>query len=217
MRSPAPSKVDAVRNWPKPKTPKQMKGFLGVVNWYSIYLRNVSKNAAPLMTLLQGKYERVPQVDGHKGHCRVPRERNCIQWAPEMESAFVQLKEALSAECELYIPSPDGEYRIHVDACDHGVGAVLEQRNREGEWKPCAFFSRKLEGKDAKGQSAWSTREQETYALVSCLLQFKTWIGGQKVTVYTDYKTLESRYKEDLCTLSGPLGRPGRWHEFASR
>ena len=36
MRSPAPSKAHAVRNWPKPKTPKQIKGFLGVSNWYSI-------------------------------------------------------------------------------------------------------------------------------------------------------------------------------------
>ena len=116
MRSSAPSKVDAVRNWPKPKTPKQMNGFSGVVKWYSIYIRNVSNIAAPLMTSLQGKYERVPGVDGRKGHCRVQRERNCIQWTPEMESAFVQLKEALSAECELHIPSSDGEYRIHVDA-----------------------------------------------------------------------------------------------------
>ena len=32
MRSPTPSKLDAVRNWPEPKTPKQMKGLLGVVN-----------------------------------------------------------------------------------------------------------------------------------------------------------------------------------------
>ena len=217
MRSPAPSKVDAVRNWPKPKTPKQMKGFLGVVNWYSIYIRKFSNIAAPLMTSPQGKYERVPGVDGRKGLCRVPRERNCIQWTPEMEPAFVQLKEALNAECELYIPSPDGEYRIHVDACDHGVGAVLEQQNPEGEWKPCAFFSRKLEGKDGKGQRAWSTREQEIYALVSCLLKFKSWIGGRKVTVYTDHKSLESWCKEDLCTLLGPLGRRGRWHKILSR
>ena len=69
MCSPAPSKVDAVRHGPKPKTPKQMKGILGVVNWYSIYIRNFSNFAAPLM---QGKYERVPGVDGLKGHCRVP-------------------------------------------------------------------------------------------------------------------------------------------------
>ena len=67
MRSPAPSKVDAVRNWHKPKTPKQMKGFLGVVNWYSIYIGNVSNIAAPLMTSLQGKYECVLRVDGRNG------------------------------------------------------------------------------------------------------------------------------------------------------
>ena len=135
-----------------------------------------------------------------------------------MESAFVPFKEALSAECELYIPSPDGEYRIHVDACDHGVTAVLEQQNTEGEWKRCAFFSRRLEGKDGKGQSAWSTREQETYALVFCLLnKMKSWNGGRKVTVYTNHKSLESWYKEDPCTLSGPSGRRGPWHEFLSR
>ena len=167
------------------------------------------------MTSLQGKYERVSGVDGRKGRCRVPRERNCIQWTPEMESAFVQLKEALSAECELYIPSSDNEYRIHVDACNHGVGAVLEQQNSEGEWKPCTFFSRKLENKDGKGQRAWSTREHKP--LVSCLLKFKSWIGGRNVTVYTVLKPLESWYKEDLCTLPGPLGRRGWWHEFLSR
>ena len=168
------------------------------------------------MTSLQGKYERVPQVDGRKGHGRVPRERNRIQWTPEMDSAFVQLKEALSAECVLYIQSPDGEYRVHVDAWDHGVGAVLEQQEPQGEWNPCAFFSRKLEGKDGKGKRAWSTGEQDTYALVSCLLELKSWIGGRKVTAYTDHKSLESWYKEDLCTLPGPLGRRGRWHEFSS-
>ena len=59
--------------------------------------------------------------------------------------------------------------------------------------------------------------EHETYALVSCLLKFKSWIGGRKVIVYTDHKSLESWYKGDLCTLSGPLGRRGRWHEFSSR
>ena len=35
--------------------------------------------------------------------------------------------------------------------------------------------------------------------------------------MYTDHKSLESWYKEDLCTLSGPLGRRGRWHEFLGR
>ena len=59
------------------------------------------------MTLLQGKYERVPEVDGRKGRCRVPRERNCIQWTPGMTSAFVQLKEhsVLSVSCTDHHPT----------------------------------------------------------------------------------------------------------------
>ena len=88
---------------------------LGVVKWQSIYIRKCSNIAAPLITSLQGKYERVPGVDGRKGRCRVPRERNSIQWTPETESAFVHLREALSAESELHTPSPDGDYCIQVD------------------------------------------------------------------------------------------------------
>ena len=52
---------------------------------------------------------------------------------------------------------------------------------------------------------------------MSCLLKFKSWISGRKVTVFTDHKSLESWYKEDLCKMAGPLGRRGRWHEFLPR
>ena len=41
MRSFTPSKLRALRIWPKPKTPKQMKGFLQGVNWYSIHFLSV--------------------------------------------------------------------------------------------------------------------------------------------------------------------------------
>ena len=54
-------------------------------------------------------------------------------------------------------------------------------------------------------------------ALVSCLLKFESCISGRKVTVFTVHKSLESWYKEDLCTMAGPLGRRGCWHEFFSR
>ena len=50
-------------------TPKQMKGFLGVCNWYSIYVPQYASLAAPLMDSLKGKYERAPEG----GKCKVPR------------------------------------------------------------------------------------------------------------------------------------------------
>ena len=67
------------------------------------------------------------------------------------------------------------------------------------------------------GQRALTEREKETYALVSCLLKFKSWITGRQVTVFTDHKSLESWHKEELCTMAAPLGRRGRWHEILSR
>ena len=50
-----------------------------------------------------------------------------------------------------------------------------------------------------------------------CLLEFKSWISGRQVTVFADQKSLESWYKEELCTIAGPLGRRSWWHEFLSR
>ena len=48
------------------------------------------------------------------------------------------------------------------------------------------------------------------------LLKFQSWIGGSAVEIQTDHSATVKWYKEDLCTISGPLGRRGRWHEFLS-
>ena len=100
------------------------------------------------------------------------------------------------------------------------IDAVLKQKDDQGNGRPCAFFSQKLQGSvkydsdgnvlGYMGQRAWSVREKETYALVSCLLKLKDWISGRQVTVFTDHKSLESWYKEELCTMAGPLARRGR-------
>ena len=82
MRSPAHLKVDAVRNWPQRKTPKQMERFLGVINWYSIYIRKLSNIAAPLLTSLQGKYERVPGVDGFWDFVGYQGRKIVSSWGP---------------------------------------------------------------------------------------------------------------------------------------
>ena len=67
------------------------------------------------------------------------------------------------------------------------------------------------------GQYGWTPREKETYAIVLCVLKFQSWMGGQEITVKTDHSAIVEWYREDLCTISGPLGRRGRGHEFLSR
>ena len=107
-----------------------------------------------------------------------------------MRENFEKIKTSLCEACSLYIPSDQGEFAIYTDASDHGIGAVLEQKEDQGNWCPCAFFSRNLHGSvkydaDGKvlgcmGQRAWSVTQKETYALVSCLSKFKARYQGAR-------------------------------------
>ena len=64
-----------------------------------------------------------------------------------------------------------------TDASDQGICPVLPQRDEEGNCRPCAFLSRKLQCSvkyDADGnvlgymgKRAWSVREKDTYCLLS--------------------------------------------------
>ena len=50
-----------------------------------------------------------------------------------------------------------------------------------------------------------------------CLLKFQSWIGFSEGMVTTDHSSIVQWYKEDLCTISGPLGRRGWWHKVLRR
>ena len=59
---------------------------------------------------------------------------------------FEKIKTSLCEACSLYIPSDQGEFAIHTNASDHGIGAVLGEKDDQGNWRPCAFSSRKPQG-----------------------------------------------------------------------
>ena len=168
--SPAPGRVAAVRHWSEDmiQTPKQMKSFLGVYNWYSINIPNYALLAAPLMDSLARKYK----YDPKKRVSKVPAHKRTIAWTDLMRENFAKINDALCKACSLYKPSDQGEFAIHIhhpDASDFGIGAVLEQKDDQGNGRPCAFFTCKLRGTvkyDAEarvmgytGQRAWLVRE----------------------------------------------------------
>ena len=93
-----------------------------------------------------------------------------------------------------------------MDASGYAVGAVLSQLDTEGKESPIAFFSQKLSGKPGMGQRGRSVREQETYAIVLALLKFCSWITSSQIEIicWSDHKSLETWFTEDLGTVSGP-------------
>ena len=130
-RSPPPEKVAAVRKWSEDmiQTPEHMKSFLGIFNWYSIYISNYAPMAMPLMDLLGGKHK----FDPDKRTSKVPAHKRTIGWTDLMRENFKKIKTSQCEACSLYIPSDRGEFAIHTydfSSCSFPKFNIMHVQNR---------------------------------------------------------------------------------------
>ena len=81
----------------------------------------------------------------------------------------------------LNYPNFSKEFKIHTDASDKQLGAVIAQ-----DGKPIAFYSRRL----TSAQEKYTTTERELLAIVETLKEFRNILLGQKIIVHTDHQNL---------------------------
>lgn len=214
---PSPGKMAAVQLWEPPTTVTALRGFLGLCNYYSGYVRMYADLAAPLQEKLK-----LPKEQTKAGS------KTKITWTQTELEAFRKLKSALAENLELQNLDTSKPFLLRTDASDFAIGAVLEQftdvmgqptlsdlRNlKPGSTRPVAFLSRKLTSGQA---SRWDTREKETYAVVMALEKWASYIGHNPITILTDHKSLESWWKEHIDLATGPSApRRLRWHSKLS-
>ena len=158
---PQPKKVEAILRLQSPKNVKQLRHFLGMVNYYRDMWRRRSHLLAPLSALLSKKRE--------------------FKWTPECENAFQEMKRVMSEEAILAFPDFNKTFHVYTDASDYQLGGVIMQ-----EGKPLAFYTRKLN--DA--QTRYSTGEQELLGIVETLKEFRHILLGHDIVVHTDHKNI---------------------------
>ena len=106
---PLESKVQVIRDFPKPTTQRKLREFLGLVNFYHRFVPNCAAILVPLNSMLSSAQ-----------HSHSP-----LNWSPAAESAFNQIKDALADASLLVHPKPNAPTCIMTDASDTAVGAVL--------------------------------------------------------------------------------------------
>lgn len=105
------SKVSAVRDWPTPTKPRDVKEFLGLTGFYRKFIHHYAHIAMPLYQAVQSEK---------------------LEWTPEQEAAFCLLKKSVTEAPVLTIPDMDGQWTLRTDASKLAMGAVLMQAPVEG-------------------------------------------------------------------------------------
>lgn len=168
-----PIKIQAIQNFERPTSKKDVQRFLAMVNYQGRYLSNLSSKSEPLRNLLV--------------------EKNEFVWGEQEENCFIELKNILSNEPILKFYDPEKEIKISSDSSKSGLGAVLLQKY-DNEWCPVAYASRAM----TSAEMNYAQIEKECLGITFACERFHQYIFGQPVTIETDHKPLVAIMKKPL-------------------
>ena len=162
----SPEKIKAVLEAPQPRNVKQLRSFLGMMNYYRKFIPDLATLLKPLTILLQ---------------------KNCRwYWKAPQAQAFREAKQHLTVSPVLAHYDHKLPIRLATDASAHGVGAVLSQIGVDGEERPIAYASRVLTSAETK----YAQIEKEALGIVFGVQKFHQYLYGRKFTLLTDHKPL---------------------------
>jgi len=178
-----PANISAVRDWPQPKTVKEVERFLGFANYHREHMAKYSDVAEPLYKLTGP--------------------RAIFDWKPEHAQSFVTIKEKMIAAPVLSYPNAKDPFILDVDASDIAIGAELIQV-QDGIERVISYGSKILPSTERR----YCTTRKELLALVLFLRQYRQYLLGRPVVVRTDHHSLTwlMRFKQ-------PIGQLARWLE----
>ncbi|CAK1595379.1 unnamed protein product [Parnassius mnemosyne] len=158
---PSEGKVNAVKDFPIPKSVHQVRQFLGLISYFRKFIKHCAILSSPLTKLLK---KNVPWV-----------------WKTEHDRAFMTLKDALISDNILTLFDPTKECVLYTDASRDGIAGILMQVSDSVE-KPIHYYSRQTTDDEKKYHSF----ELELLAVVQSLNKFRHYLLGSHFRIITD-------------------------------
>ena len=125
---PSKKNLESIAQCPPPDTYTKVKSFMGLVGHYRHFIKGFAKIAAPLYNLTSGNNK-----DKKSEH---------VDLSPEACEAFDCLKAACLQAPILAFPDFNKPFLLETDASGRGLGAVLSQKQADGQYYPIAYASR---------------------------------------------------------------------------
>jgi hypothetical protein len=164
-------KVQAVLEWPIPRSARAVRGLLGLAGYYRRFIQDFGTIAAPLTALLR---------------------KEGFRWNEDAVRAFQQLQQALTTAPVLQPPAFDRDFIVECDTPGSGFGVVLHQGAG-----PVAFFSKPTAPRHAK----LAAYERELIGLVQAVRHWRPYLWGRRFVVHTDHRSLRFILDQCLTTI----------------
>ena len=140
---------------------------LGCLGFYSCYIKNHHVGSKPFYDLI--------------------RDSTSFHWTEEHEKIFQMIKDRISEDTILAIPSTGYPFHIHVDSSNIGIGCILIQQFPERK-RIISFNSRIFD----KAEQKMSTLHRELCGIVSALPTYGHYIIGSPfpIHLHCDHKPI---------------------------
>ena len=166
---PEPRLMEAISKLPPPINVAEVRSFLGLVGYYRRFIKRFSDKAAPLNALL--------------------RKEQAWKWSEECQNSFDNLKGEIASRTVSAYPDfskPFSHFRLHTDASNVGLGAILAQK-QQGKEKIICCASRTLNN----AESNYSTTKKECLAVVWGVQVFRPFLIATHFEILTDHYALQ--------------------------
>ncbi|MGL5405383.1 MAG: reverse transcriptase/ribonuclease H family protein, partial [Propionibacteriaceae bacterium] len=180
-----PDKIEKVKTWPTPTSETEVRSFLGLASYYRRFVKGFTNIIEPLNNLL--------------------KKDSPFQWDENCQIAFLKIRDLLCTTPILALPSTGikaGKFVLDTDASEVAIGAVLSQRNANGQEKVIAYGSRSL----SKQERNYCTTRKDMLAVVHFVRKYRHYLLGRNFVLRTDHQALKW-----LQTFKDPEGQIARW------
>jgi len=161
-----PEKVRAITEMPEPTGVDGVRRVMGMANYLATFLPHLASYTRPIKDLLS--------------------EKNEWCWGAQQKEAFQRLQNELSSSRVLAPYSPTAETCVSADASSFGLGAVINQQQTDGTWRPIMLISRGL----SEAEKHYAQIEKEALAETRACERLTPYLLGLKFTLETDHKPL---------------------------
>lgn len=188
----SPEKIRKVLDRARPYTVKELRSFLGLVNYFRDHISRHADISYPLYQLLKSSCG-TDNLKSKKGQTS----KRKLDWTQSAVESYEEVIDAVAKCPKLYFLEEDERTHpifLMTDASAYGYGAYLCQRINGVDERPIAFSSKTF----SSSQLRWSANEKEAFGVYHGIVHFEYLLRDKRFTLRTDHKNLT--YISESCS-----------------